>query len=165
LHSSFKEAIVNTLNAHGLEATLPAGWDGRIYMRSSTAAGDSPNPVLHPSSFPLPPREEVGDYGNGAVQMMGSGDVFQALVEFNPELANEALFRENSGIPRPLGPGCFAQNQMQRRIPGLAGAQFFFNHLGRAFSLYGVIGSAGNPRPLAARLNGVVETLAIGSRS
>ncbi len=152
------------LSAHGLEVTLPDGWDGRIYL-DAPLNGATTNPVMQIGTFPLPPRDQVGDYGNGAIDHMGPGDGFVALVEFNPDLAQEPLFLANNGLPVPLGPGCFAWNQMQRRLPGLGGAQFFFNDKGRAFSLYAVVGSMVNVRAIAARLNPVVNTMTISERA
>ena len=154
---------MSPLSGHGLDVTLPAGWDGRIYLNEHTNGARS-NPVMHIGTFPLPKRERVGDYGNGAIELMGPSDAFVALVEFNPELSEEPLFLTNSKLPHPLGPGCFAQNQMQRIISGMGGAQFFFNEKGRAFSLYAVLGSLANARAVTARMNPVVHTITIATR-
>ncbi len=125
----------------GIEVTLPAGWEARIYQLETLEASTSGGfdlPVLHAATFPLP--EARGDYGSGAVELMGKEDVFVALLEFDPELTATALY-EPRGIPRSLDPDDFRTNGMQRWIPGQAAFQAFFNEADRAFCLYIVIGS------------------------
>src|SRR3954470_16836121 len=99
------------LRGHDLRCTLPAGWDGRISVRRDgapeafKAAGGHdmfvarPQPIVHISNFALP--EERGDFGSGAVELMGERDVFVVLFEHDPESAKTALF-ETSGMPRAL---------------------------------------------------------------
>ena len=63
---------------------------------------------------------------------MGSDKVFLSLIEFDPKEAATPLFDR----PRPtrITAGEFGPNQLQRGLPGQAGAQFFFRERGRAFS-------------------------------
>jgi hypothetical protein len=50
---------------------------------------------------------------------------------------------------------------LQRRIPGHAGLQLFFNEGGRAFCLYIVLGDADDAHRLVRRAEQVLSTLAI----
>jgi len=151
------------LSAQGLQVTLPAGWDGRIY-KNDPVNGETPNPVMHISTFALPPRSEVGDFGSGAIDVMGPADAFIALVEYNPELASEPLFGMNSGFPRPLGIELFGGQRMQRAVPGFGGTQVFFNEGGRAFCLYAVVGSIAAVSTMAGLFNPVLDTIEISAR-
>jgi hypothetical protein len=156
------------LAAHGLAVTLPAGWDGSIRR----PAGDAPttaeadvgplgttNPVLQAASFPLPAVR--GDYGGGAVELMGPTDVFLALVEFDREAAATPLFA-TVGLRRPLTARSFDRATMHRPLPGHSGHQQFFRTPGgRAFSLYVAIGSHRLRGSSAARADRVLATVRI----
>ena len=76
------------LEAFGLVADPPKGWDGEIYRRDAAlpdgvsqlfGSTEVVTPIMHMANFPLP--AERGDYGGGAVEMMGRGGVFVALLE------------------------------------------------------------------------------------
>lgn len=122
---------------HGVSAELPAGWDARVYRRDADEAGATTHSVLHAATFPLPPGR--GDFGSGAVERMGRGDVFVALIEFHPDAAATPLFARK-GLPRRLEPASFGPNRLQRALPGQSGTQRFFSADGRAFCLYVVLG-------------------------
>ena len=81
------------IDAHGFRVDVPRGWDCRIMMRAespvmapavyraaSVSMSGDVAPVLHLANFALP--EGRGDYGSGAVEVMRSGSVFIAFVEF-----------------------------------------------------------------------------------
>ena len=133
------------LQAHGIETDLPAGWEGRIGVRTtplatSSAIGDPaevPHPIVHLANFALP--EDRGDFGSGAVDLMGDQDVFVSLFEYGPECANTALF-SRQGLPTKLTPNMFSASALQRTLPGQAGCQIFFTEGDRAFCLYTVLG-------------------------
>jgi hypothetical protein len=140
-----------TIDAHGITAVSPKGWDGEIYQREAERPGtrsgplpaavdiaDTPMPILHLANFALP--RERGDYGGGAVESMGSGGVFISLLEHTAEEAKMPLFL-NHPIPWPLTGDSFNPNRLQRMIANHAGHQSFFTANGRAFCLYVVIGS------------------------
>jgi hypothetical protein len=127
------------LARHGLGVELPSGWDGRIWRPVADEPGATTRAILHAANFPLPERRE--DYGGGAVEVMGSGDVLVMLLEFDPEAATTALFAQRQGLPRRLPASAFGPNRLQRILPGQAGAQFFCTDAGRAWSLYVVLGS------------------------
>jgi len=140
-----------TIDAHGISAVPPKGWDGEIYRREPELPGpqadtlersylvaDVPMPIMHLANFALP--RERGDYGGGAVESMGAGGVFISLLEHTAAEAQTALFAGN-GVPWPLTGGSFGPNRLQRMIANHAGHQSFFSVGGRAFCLYVVIGS------------------------
>ena len=133
------------LQAHGIETDLPPGWEGRIALRTQPTAatraigdpGETPNPIVHLANFALP--EQRGDFGSGAVDIMGEQHVLVVLFEYGPECANTALFARQ-GMPRKLAPAMFSPSALQRTLPGQAGCQVFFTEGNRAFCLYTVLG-------------------------
>lgn len=133
----------------GLTAPAAPGWDVRIYRRPA-AEGEATHPVLHAATFPLPAGR--GDYGSGAVEVMGPSDVMVMLLEFAPEVAGVGLFAPR-GRPEAIDPSAFSTTSLQRAMRGQSGAQWFFTEQGRAFCLYVVLGShvrRGRLVPLAA---------------
>ncbi|SHG17725.1 hypothetical protein SAMN05443575_1587 [Jatrophihabitans endophyticus] len=181
-----------TVAGHGLRITLPARWEARLYLRdrppetavepedddAGTAvgitgglgsgvhpaaygwAGESPNPVLHLANFALPPGR--GDFGTGAVEVMGAEHAFVSLLEYDAEEAGRPLF-EHRGVPRPVLRD-FAPNQLQRRLAGQLGRQTFFTHEGRPFCLYVVLGSREHAADLVADVHGVLDNLEVSAR-
>ena len=125
------------LAAGGLSVDLPAGWDGadpdggaerrappRTRPRAPPSTPPRPRPsVLHAASFALP--AERGDYGSGAVELMGGSDVLDL-----PPRARARGGRHRPVPPRRASRGCtptvFSPQSMQRAMPGMAGAQHFF---------------------------------------
>ena len=129
-----------TLAAHGIDVALPAGWDGRISVRDdgtpvqafSVSATPTPTPtpvatlrsrpVAHFANFGLP--ADRGDFGSGAVELMGDQDVFVVLFEYEPDAAATALFR-SEGLPRALVARDFdaghapARHRRPERAPGV----------------------------------------------
>jgi hypothetical protein len=157
---------VASLQGQGLAVELGAGWEGRI-RRSNVvgasgiaAAGDgaTTHAVLHAANFPLP--GERGDFGSGAVELMGPDHAMIMLVEYHRAAASTALFA-NEGAPRALGPAAFSPDALQRTISGQAGTQVFFNARGRAFCLYVVIGSARDANRLVPMVNSVLSKISI----
>lgn len=147
------------VGAHGLRATVPPGWDARIFRRREDGDG-STHPVLHAATFPLP--SDGGDFGSGAVERMGNDDVFVSLVEYHPDAASTPLFR-GRGFPRFLDPADFDPLALQRTIPGHAGLQVFCSHRGRAFCLYVVLGSHLRRGPLVALANQLLAGIDVTS--
>lgn len=143
------------LRGSGLAITLPPGWDGQIRGNAATAQGSGA--VVHAGSFPLPASR--GDFGSGAVERMGSGDVLVCLLEYTREDARTELFRHD-GVPT-LTASAFSPQAMQRPIAGMAGAQHFFRSRGRAFCLYVVLGSWRGRVPLARAAADVVSTITV----
>jgi hypothetical protein len=147
------------LRADGIDVDVPQGWDGEIYrpsqgFRLQEAQGGS-TPVMHLSNFALPAVR--GDFGSGAVEIMRSDNVFIVLVEYDPASAGKGLF-SSTGPPR-VGAADFAPHTMQHPMPGQSGAQYFFNHGGRAFCLYVALGSHARRHELVPEVNQVLDTL------
>ena len=89
---------VPTLFAHGIGAGLPTGFEGRIFKRQGSGI-EVANAVAQFATFALP--DEVGDFGGGAVNLMGNDDVFAVLFEYGPDSLGTRLFA-HQGMPRPL---------------------------------------------------------------
>lgn len=141
----------------GLAVTTPNGWDARIYRRAATTSGEVTQPILHASDFPLPAVR--GDYGSGAVEIMGPDHVFLSLLEFDPVEATSPLF--SAARPGRITSGEFGPEKLQRGLPGQAGAQFFFSEHGRAFCLYVVIGSYEARSSLVPRADEIFQTMEV----
>jgi hypothetical protein len=147
---------------------LPPGWDARIFRRqemsaAATQASGQPttHAILHAANFALP--SERGDFGSGAVELMGRDHVLIATVEYHPDSTGSPLFAAQ-GIPRPLRADEFDPATLQRRLPGQAGVQHFFSSGGRAYSLYVVLGNYAYRRRLVAMVNDVLATVVLEPR-
>ncbi len=163
---------MTALRAHGIGVDAPAGWDGRISVRRDGAADriftangtrmvpTRSRPVMHLANFGIPGA--IGDFGSGAVELMGENDVFTVLFEHEPESVGTALFR-SVGIPQALSVQDFEPSTLRRGIPGQSGYQGFFQESGRAFCLYVVLGSHARRARLVPLVNRVLASLAIGS--
>lgn len=157
------------LQAHGIETDLPPGWEGRISLRQGAAAstpgrgapGETANPVAHLANFALP--EDRGDFGSGAVDVMGESDVLVVLFEYGPQEVGTALFRRQ-GLPAKLAPAMFSASALQRSQPGQAGTQIFFTTAGRAFCLYAVLGRQSAARLVLPGANATLAATKIGPR-
>lgn len=155
------------LTGHGLRVLLPPRWEARLYLREWREDGPHPaayghpeesrNPVLHVANFPLPPGR--GDFGTGAVEVMGAEHAFLALLEYDRAEAGRPLFAAR-GLPR-LAARDFASNALQRRLPGQLGCQRFFTVRGRAFCLYAVLGSRQHASRLVREIDGVLAGITV----
>jgi hypothetical protein len=161
---------MGAMRAHGIEVGLPAGWDGRITVRrdgeaESVAAASGTRvatlrsrPVAHFANFGLP--ADRGDFGSGAVELMGDRDVFVVLFEYEPEATATALFA-TQGFPRALTPRGFDPATLRRGIPGQSAHQAFFQDSGRAFCLYVVLGAHARRTRLVPVVNQVLAGVRI----
>ena len=151
----------------GVSVQLPDGWDGQIRSAgqsapelhppsAATSGSDGPR-VLHAANFALPAHR--GDYGSGAVELMGGSNVLLCLLEHHRSGVDNALFA-HTGIPR-LHAGMFSPQSMQRAIPGMAGCQQFFQAAGRPFCLYVVVGSWHTRGPLVRIADAVVASIRV----
>jgi hypothetical protein len=147
-----------TLRAHGIEAPLPAGFDGRIFTRAAAGDGAVTYPVAHFATIPLP--ADVGDFGGGAVTLLGPSDIFAVLFEYGPESRGRRLFARQ-GMPRSMGSADFRPYTLRRGLPGQSGTQWFFTEAGRPFTLYVVLGSHLGRDVLVPRVNELLARLAI----
>ncbi len=157
------------LQSHGIQTDLPPGWEGRIGVRqrpteatrSIGEVGERPNPVVHLANFALP--QQRGDFGSGAVDLMGAEDVLVVLFEYGPECAGTPLF-ERRGIPTKLTPAMFSSAALQRTISGQAGCQIFFTEADRAFCAYTVLGRQSSARRVLPQANATLAGTRIAAR-
>jgi hypothetical protein len=152
---------VATLRAHGIEAPLPSGFEGRIFIRPSIGE-EVPYPVAHFATFALP--EQVADFGGGAVNLMGVNDIFAVLFEYGPESVGRRLFARH-GMPRSLSTADFRPYVLRRGLGGQSGTQWFFTEAGRPFTLYVVLGSNARRSTLVPKVNELIGSLAISPTS
>jgi len=148
---------VAVLRAHGIEATLPTGFEGRIFIRPSTGR-EVPYPVANFATFALP--ADVGDFGSGAVTLMGTSDIFATLFEYGPESLGKPLFARQ-GMPLILSSDDFRPYVLRRGLSGQSGSQWFFTEAGRPFTLYVVLGSHVRRNQLLPRVNDLIGALSV----
>lgn len=158
------------LQAFGIDLDLPPGWDGRIFKRAPDLAAEGvrqsaapafTGAVAHAATFPLP--GERGDFGSGAVEIMGPDDVLVVLFEYEPTSAGAPLFAAR-GRPGPLQGDDFRPAALQRTLPGQGGVQRFFTLAGRAFCLYVVIGRHAARHRLATRANALLQGVSVAGQ-
>lgn len=152
---------MTVVSAYGLEARLPAGFEGRIFRRVP-AQGSVTRPVAQFATFALP--HYVGDFGGGAVDLMGPDDLFAVLFEYGPESVGTALFARR-GMPRRLDPEHFSPITLRRGLGGQSGTQWFFVEEGRPFTLYAVLGSHARRFSSVPRLNPLLHHLVVRAGS
>jgi hypothetical protein len=145
------------LRAHGIAATLPEGFEGRIFVRPHLE-GEIAHPVAHFATFPLP--QEVADFGGGAVTLMGPNDIFAVLFEYGPESVGKELFARQ-GMQRSLSAGDFRPTLLRRGLGGQSGTQWFFTEAGRPFTFYAVLGSHARRGDLVPRVNSLLAALSV----
>lgn len=159
------------IEAHGIRADLPSGWEGRISRRRDDGAmgvrrgttmveRSVTAPVLHVANFALP--EDRGDFGSGAVDLMGAGNVLLALVEYGRDAVGTALFAPVDRVPR-LTSRMFSRQALQRVQKQQAGAQRFFTLNDRAFCLYAVIGESSDSTRLARTADSVASSFRVAA--
>lgn len=146
-----------TLQAHGIHAQLPNTFEGRIFVRPRVA-DEITYPVAHFATFALP--SQVGDFGSGAVTLMGPSDIFAVLFEYGPESVGTRLFARQ-GMPRSLGIDDFRPNLLRRGIGGQSGTQWFFTESQRPFTLYAVLGSHARRAALVPHVNSLLSNLSV----
>ena len=150
---------MSSVAAHGLHATLPSGFEARIFVRA-LVGGERPFPVAHFATFPLP--DDVADFGGGAVTLMGSTDIFAVLFEYGPESLGTALFARQ-GMVRSLAPEDFRPTVLRRGLGGQCGTQWFFTESGRPFTFYAVLGSQSRRAALVPKVNTLLDGISVST--
>lgn len=148
------------LTSPGIVLQLPSNWEAEIDSGSGHAEEGSvtlATPRVHIGNFPLP--LERGDFGSGAVERMGTGDVLICLLEESPTVIGSRLFNDE-GMPTITADDFFTDG-MQRPIRGQSGAQKFFFAKDRAFALYIVLGSHLSRATLIDEINLVLSGIEI----
>lgn len=146
-----------TLFAHGIGAGLPTGFEGRIFKRQGSGV-EVASAVAQFATFALP--AEVGDFGGGAVNLMGNDDIFAVLFEYGPDSLGTRLFA-HQGRPRALAPSDFQPHVLRRGLTGQSGTQWFFTEGDRPFTFYAVLGSHARRSVLVPRLNRLLGGLTV----
>lgn len=149
---------MSVLSAEGITVTLPPGWEGAIGHESILEDGSVRNVIAHFASFPLPPRR--GDFGGGAVDLMGPGDAFIALFDYGRQSAGTALFVA-AGPPAAIDAGHFDRSVLQKAMPLQSAVQRFFTAGGRAMCLYVVVGSHIDRAEVLPAINRFLASLTI----
>jgi hypothetical protein len=149
---------MTALSAEGITVELPPGWEGAIGPRSTLDDGSVRNVVAHFASFPLPSRR--GDFGGGAVDLMGPSDAFITLFDYGRSSAGTALFAAE-GPPTELDAGHFDRSVLQKPLPSQSGVQRFFTASGRALCLYVVVGSHIDRAEVLPAINKFLSSLTI----
>lgn len=144
------------MRSHGFTISAPPSWDVRVYRRAATI-GEQTFPVMHAGNFALPSQR--GDYGSGAVELMGPSHVLVVLFEHDREAVNTTLFQRR-GMPFARAED-FSPRALQRTLRGQSGVQYFFHEANRAFCLYIVLGSHARRRRLVDAANQLVASVAI----
>jgi hypothetical protein len=148
---------LSSLRAQGIEAELPAGFEGRIYRRTP-APGESAYTICQFATFPLVPG--AGDFGNSLVEKLTQDDVFVVLFEYGPESVGQRLFAAQL-MPRRLSVTDFVPSVLRRALPGQSGTQWFFTEKARPFTLYAVLGSHARRAVLVPRVNSLLAGITI----
>ena len=144
------------IEAHGIAADLPSGFEGRIFVRAAPVG--TAYAVAQFATFPLP--NDVGDFGGGAVNLMGPGDVYATLFEYGPESLGKQLFARQ-GRPTDFGPNDFSPMTLRRGLGGQSGTQRFFTESDRPFAFYAVLGSHVLRNTLVPRVNGLLASMTL----
>jgi len=138
----------------GISVDLPAGWEGRTFVPAVPPPALN-FPVLHAASFAMVPDDS--SFAGRLAAAMGPRDAMFSLVEYDPRLAGDALFREGS-LPIALSPNEMHSMAMQVPRPGQGAVQRFFAAAGRAFCLYVI---AGDSRARFAELEQILGSIRI----
>ena len=91
--------------------------DPRLQRRAPESVepgGEVMHPVLHACTLDMPANR--GDFGSGVVDLLGSEDIFIALVEYGSDVADQGLFADQ-GLPR-LAPSQFGPAPAPAAPPG-----------------------------------------------
>jgi hypothetical protein len=152
----------SAIQAFGITANVPAGWDGRIFKRAADeSAGEIGLPCAQFSTVSIP--ESSGSFGAGCVELLGENDVFIALVEYTTDKGS-TLFSHLDRMP-PLREENFSPSVLQRTLMGQAGFQTFLTLGGRPFSLYVVLGSLRSASSALPRVNLILSSVEVGEKA
>ena len=149
---------MSVLSGQGITVQLPPGWDGSIGQRSTLDDGSVRNLVAHFASFPLPARR--GDFGGGAVDLMGPDDAFVALFDYGSHSAGTALFGVE-GSPGSVEASHFDRSVLQKPMPLQSAVQRFFTAGGRGWCIYIVVGSHVDRVDVIPAINSLLASLVI----
>jgi hypothetical protein len=148
---------MSRLAGHGISIRLPHGWEGTIFVPDLPPPAVN-LPVVHATDQALSTRRSTFAT-ELAARAGGSGTVI-ALVEFDPNLANEGLYAAQ-GLSLPIRRNDLHANAMQIPDPLQEGRQWFFSLRDRAFCLYVVVGIGPGLHDRLVIVNHALRTLRI----
>jgi hypothetical protein len=149
---------MTVLSAEGITVTLPPGWEGVIGHESTMEDGSVRPVIAHFATFPLPARR--GDFGGGAVDLMGPDDAFIVVFDYGRQSAGTALFAAD-GPPAAIDAGHFDRSVLQKPLPLQSAVQRFFTASGRAMCLYVVVGRHIDRAEVLPAINSFLGSLTI----
>jgi hypothetical protein len=142
----------------GLAVDVPDGWNARIWNRLTSDPSVVASNALHAATFTLP--SEDGTFGDQAVRLIKSGDIFTALAERGGPTPYEGIYAPSS-VPEKLRLEDFGSSSMQLPLPGLIGCQYFLTLEARPFCLYVVSGGSIGLIQYSDILLGMFKTLTV----
>lgn len=152
---------MQSFSLDGISVNIPDTWYGQLSVHSAPDPGTIAYPVGHFATFPLPSLDDAGTFGSGATALMGSTDLFVALLEYVVDeylQPGQGLFQAE-GLPSGPVAGQFAYNALQVQRLNQVGFQRFFTSAERPFCLFVVMGdvqfAAPQLKPLATLLRGL----------
>jgi hypothetical protein len=144
---------VTSISAFGISASIPDGWEARIFRH---AAGE---PTLHAATFPLPSTD--GEFGTRATQRMPAGALFLSLTEYRGDGIDRGRGLFGNAPPRTLEPAHLSSRALLQTRRGQRGLQRFFSASGRGFCVYVVVADGGNVHRLLEAASQLLRSLDI----
>jgi len=122
------------VEGYGLQVEIPSGWSGRVWRTPQSV--DMPGRCfsnIHLGNFEVPIDE--ANFGSIAIARLRPGDVFAALVEFEPESAHTGWFK-HQGLPTNITLDMLSEDYLRESRPHQVGLQFFCTVGDRPFSVH-----------------------------
>jgi hypothetical protein len=148
------------VEGYGLRVEVPSGWSGRVWRTPQSV--DMPGRCfanVHLGNFDVPIDE--ANFGSIAIAQLRPGQVFAALVEFEPESAHSGWFKYD-GLPTNISVDMLSEDYLRESRPGQVGLQFFCTVGHRPFSIHIVASLPVEPSSLQL-LNGSFQSLSAGA--
>ena len=140
------------LSGFGIAATLPEGWDGRVFRSASSGNG-----VLQAANMELPPADET-DFGFNVVARIPPEGVYVALLD----LGMDSRFPD-AGVPTAIRAADLRPSAAPGPFPDRAGGvQRFFTEAGRGWALYVVAGEREGADAGLAPVNELLASVELG---
>ena len=147
------------LEAHGIRATLPEGWSGRLFRLPDTPP-DRHYPVLHAGNFAIALNDSA--FGQTLSADVRPGRVVFMYVEYAVDSALKAgvgLY-EDRRLPPILRPEDFGPRSLQLTRPGQVGYQAFLTvSEARLGVIYVVLGTGAEADRLCGEVNKLIDSL------
>ena len=148
-----------TIADHGLELTVPEGWEARIWVPDLPAPALN-LPVITLSNAVLSNTRTT--YAAEESERLPRSKVMVSLVEFDEALADVGLYAPQ-GVPGPFTEDDLDPRALQRARRGRSGLQRFFSVNGRAFSLYVIARDGPGLARTLGKLHQALASLVVGT--